>query len=160
ECGPAIEAYWGEIEALDPTARACLAIVESSDSPHVAANAATVARIRSANEAARTRLLHFTLSAQQRSLDQWLAGYSDYATRERLRSLLMPKGIAYSGGANKAALLASALGLANLHRRDSDTLPAVVAGAPDFASGIERRLLGRDLSELLNIVDTTSLVQP
>lgn len=147
-----IRAYAAEAEALDVSGtRAGFALVESNRAPHVAEHAELFRQLRRRST---VPLVHADLSLQERLLDALLDGSTPAAgDRRRIRSLLLPEGVDYSAGPSKAALLACALGVERLHRRDSDTTPQEHGGAPLHPSRLEDRFMGRTVSQVRDEVD-------
>lgn len=74
--------------------------------------------------------------------------FPDLASRARLRSALLPRGVAYGSGPNKAAIVAAALGVDVLHRRDSDQEPQLVEGRPRYPGVLEAGAVGRPVAGL------------
>jgi hypothetical protein len=70
------------------------------------------------------------------------------AVRERLRRLLSPEGVSYSSGPNKCFLLAAALGVTVVHRRDSDQVADVRDGHKVFPGVPEAAVIGKPVTGL------------
>lgn len=65
-----------------------------------------------------------------------------------LARLVQPRGTAYGAGPNKAALIGAALGALVLHRRDSDTAPAVRDGVRRFPGELDVQAIGKPLRDV------------
>lgn len=105
-----------------------------------------------------TPVLHLTSAVWQ----DILGGILDAADmsgidRQRSVSLLSPSVAAYSAGPNKAFLIASALGIDTVHRRDSDHMPDIREGRPAYPGVLEAEAIGRRLSAVQPIVDADAV---
>lgn len=144
-CERAIASGAAECEAVtryeEPPA---LVVIEHVEGPHLAAHRAALRRV--AHEQG-LRTLHLTPQRWRAWLDRLLAGVAaDAAESDRLTALLDPTGVAYGAGPNKAALLAAALGVDVLHRRDSDLQVAEHDGRSAFPAVLESEAIARPAS--------------
>lgn len=156
----AVRSYFEEVQFLRGLSDAPVyfALIESKDDQAARTNAEEVSRLNievsARGHATEAGVIHFTVDRQHTFLENVIqrAGFiQDEA--ERLLALLLPEGIAYGAGPNKAALMAAALGVDVLHRRDSDTAPDMWQGKALFPSEIEYALIGRTLSDVADRID-------
>ncbi|MEV8510692.1 DUF6271 family protein [Dactylosporangium sp. NPDC051484] len=70
----------------------------------------------------------------------------------RAAALLDPRDLAYGAGPNKAFLVAAALDIDVLHRRDSDLVPDVVDGVPRYPGVLEAGAIGRPLRDVAGLL--------
>jgi hypothetical protein len=153
-----LRAYVSDVECLRANSNKPVyyALVESVDGSAQAMNAQEIKRLR---EQASVDIIHFTTARQQQYVNQVIeqAGFTG-STAQRLQTLLLPSKIAYGAGPNKAALLATGLGVNVLHRRDSDTEPQSYESKALYPSEIEGKLLGHKLSEFANEIANSTTV--
>lgn len=98
------------------------------------------------------RCLHLTRDRWDAMLASLLGACSfTVAVRERLRRLLSPDGVSYSGGPNKCFLLAAALGVTVVHRRDSDQVADIRDGNKVFPGVLEAAVIGKPVTDLPGI---------
>lgn len=151
-CSESIKAYIGEAEFLQQTfsGPVVFAVIESNDAAHVNENRNAIESLRADTN---VQLVHFTVADQIEFVDR-LLGSTALANSEksRVRDLLLPDGIAYSAGPNKASLLAAALGATVIHRRDSDTVPMEHDRKKQYASEPEAEFIGRRIGEVAGLV--------
>lgn len=122
-------------------------LVEHRDAPHVGLHAKQLAN--AAGQAGSVRAVHVTPSAWERYLSDVLAQAWDERDRARLTRLLSYPGVAYGIGPNKAALVAAALGIKVLHRRDSDHIPDHREDGIAFPGVLEALVIGRQLADVV-----------
>jgi len=136
DCKNAIEKYLDECRFISGYTgeEVYFALIESNSSEIAKLNSFI---IQSNSE--NIKCIDFTYEKQKEYIESLLGRITDIkdSTKQRLYSLLLPSGINYSAGPNKAALLASSLGVTILHRRDSDTYPQIYDGKQLFPSKIE-----------------------
>ncbi|HEY1616657.1 MAG TPA: DUF6271 family protein [Streptosporangiaceae bacterium] len=95
------------------------------------------------------RYLHLTTDRWDAVLATALGSCSFTApVRERVRRLLSPEAVSYSGGPNKCALLAAALGVTVVHRRDSDQVADIRDGEKAFPGVLEAAAIGKAITDL------------
>lgn len=93
--------------------------------------------------------LHVTRDRWDAALSAVLSSCSLAApVRERVRRLLSPEAVSYSGGPNKCFLLAAALGVTVVHRRDSDQVSDVRNGERAFPGVLEAAAIGKAVTDL------------
>jgi hypothetical protein len=98
------------------------------------------------------QFLHLTLDRWDAVLTSLLSACSfTPAVRERVRRLLSPDAVAYSAGPNKCFVLAAALGVTVVHRRDSDQVADIRDGEKAFPGVLEAAAIGRAVTELPGI---------
>jgi hypothetical protein len=96
--------------------------------------------------------LHLTRDKWDAALARLLGACSfTAAMRERVRRLLTPDAVAYSSGPNKCFLLAAALGVTVVHRRDSDQVADVRDGEKLFPGVLEAAAIGKAVTDLPGI---------
>lgn len=136
ECGIAIGKYLSECEYIQQYTgeETFFLLVESNDLPCANRNSLAIQSNQSGVKA-----IDFTINKQKQFLDKVINNCEKVTTkdRERLKVLLQPQGVCYGAGPNKAALLAAALNVSVLHRRDSDTIPYVYEGNTKYPSTLE-----------------------
>jgi hypothetical protein len=111
------------------------------------ANAAAVEAARRRHPEVRT--LHLTVPAWEAFLTGVLDRLGwDPPDRARMFRLHAPGGVAYGVGPNKAALVAAALDVDLLHRRDCDQAPPTHAGQVAWPGVLERAAAGRPYREV------------
>jgi hypothetical protein len=121
-------------------------LVEHDQSPHAGEHAEVLAQ--GATEY-RVPTLHVTTERWNEILDRILREVPGAeAERDRFLRLLSPGGVAYSAGPNKAFLIAAALGVDTIHRRDSDHIPDLREDGPAFPGVLESGVIGRLLGEV------------
>jgi hypothetical protein len=147
-CGPSLTRYLQEAARLREIqdSPVLFALIERDDKPYVADHGQRIALA-----VAETGLsaYHLTKTVQWSFISRVVnaAGfYGDEAAA--LTALLLPEGVCYGAGPNKAALFAAALGADTMHRRDSDTNPLIHDGAPRYAAELEARLAGFTINSL------------
>lgn len=98
------------------------------------------------------RYLHLTKDTWDAALAALLSACSfTAAVRERVRRLLTTGAVAYSSGPNKCFLLAAALGVTVIHRRDSDQVADIRDGEKAFPGVLEAAAIGKALTDLPGI---------
>ncbi|WEO94678.1 DUF6271 family protein [Streptomyces sp. FXJ1.172] len=130
-----------------------LLILDSSDDRTRAAHARAVAALPPTDHVI---VHHFDEYAQRVFLHRTIerAGLPDPG---RLLRLMLPPAVSYGACTNRAFLLATALGCASLHRRDSDSAYQLHAGRPVFPVHHELPHLGRPAAEAAAAVTRTDL---
>lgn len=76
---------------------------------------------------------------------------------ERIRALLSPRLVAYGAGPNKAFIVAAALGVNAVHRRDSDQVLDERSDGKAFPGILEARAIGRPAGDVIPLVNKGSL---
>ncbi len=95
------------------------------------------------------RYLHLTRDRWDAGLAAVLgSGSLSAPVRERVRRLLTPEAVAYGSGPNKCALLAAALGVTVVHRRDSDQVADIRDGEKAFPGVLEAAAIGKMVTDL------------
>jgi hypothetical protein len=153
-CGESLSLYLEEVAHLasSQSAPVVFSLIESNDAPHVEDHGRTIAK---AVGAYGISAIHLTLD-RQRGFIEAVLETADLSAQESadVRTLLMPSGVAYGAGPNKAALLAASLGAETLHRRDSDTVPLIHDGAPLYPSELEARYAGLSFDQFRGEIST------
>lgn len=142
-----VVSYAAEAQALaDAGTSSGFALIESEEAAHVAEHASVIDAWRYRLD---VPLIHLDLVRQQELIGAVLDAAGLVADdRHWVRGALMSPGTSYSAGPNKAALLACALGVSRLHRRDSDTTPQLKDGQPLYPSVLEDRFLERRAGDI------------
>ncbi len=95
------------------------------------------------------RYLQLTRDTWNSALASLLSACSFSAVvRERVRRLLAPEAVTYSGGPNKCFLVGAALGVTTLHRRDSDQVADIRDGTKAFPGVLEAAAIGKAITDL------------
>jgi uncharacterized protein DUF6271 len=101
--------------------------------------------------------VHLTPGRWDAILSKMLSpGSFSVSAQERIRSLLAPRDVAYSAGPNKAFLVAAALGIGTLHRRDTDQVPDDRSGSTLFPGVLEAAAIGRPAGEVTPLAGTSA----
>jgi hypothetical protein len=152
-CVPAISSGIAECSALvaETHEEHLFLLIEHSNGDWVDTHSEALEAQRSPHD---VPVLHLTVDAWHRVLSAILEKSElDAADRRRVAGLLSRQGVAYGVGPNKAFLVAAALGVDTIHRRDSDHLPDTRDGNLIFPGLLETRAIGRlvrDISPLRN----------
>jgi hypothetical protein len=156
-CVPAIASATAECAALaaETHEEHLLLLVEHDEGDRVAEHSAALDEDRARYG---VPVLHLTVDAWRRVLSGVLAESDlDAADRDRASNLLSRQGVAYGVGPNKAFLVAAALGVDTVHRRDSDHLPDTRNGRPGFPGLLETRAIGRPVREVSPIANADTV---
>lgn len=136
ECGTAISRYLLECKYIQEYTgeETFFLLIESNDFPCANSNSLVLKRNKTD-----VNIIDFTLDKQNLFLERLLSNCKEITAKDkaRLLSLLQPQGVCYGAGPNKAALLAAALNISVLHRRDSDTIPCTFKGENKYPSKLE-----------------------
>lgn len=101
-------------------------------------------------EAAQLRLpaFHVTSELWEQYQDLMLARARPLSDERLIRSLLDTDRKAYGVAPNKVYLLAAALDVSVIHRRDSDHVPDLLGDSPRFPGELEAAAIGRTLAQI------------
>jgi len=147
-CRETIYSYYKEALELSKSSQGQIyfSIIESQESSKEVINNLA---IKNLNKDGPIKIIHFTFNEQNKFIDSILkkitVGEKD---KLYLKSLLLPQGISYGAGPNKAALLAAALNINTLHRRDSDTYPDTYKNTVLYPSFLECQYSGKTLRDV------------
>ena len=123
----------------------CLFMLIEHDRQYERTHAEALAELAGRN----VRYLHLTWDRWNAALSALLSACSfTMAVRERVRRLLSPDAVAYSGGPNKCFLAVAALGVTVIHRRDSDQVADIRDGAKAFPGVLEVAAIGKAVTDL------------
>ncbi|MGI9001656.1 MAG: DUF6271 family protein [Pseudonocardia sp.] len=156
-CVPAIGSATAECAALvgETGEEHIFLLVEHDNDDRIAEHSAALDEDRARHG---VPVLHLTVDAWRRVLSAVLAESElDAADRDRAGTLLSRQGVAYGVGPNKAFLVAAALGVDTVHRRDSDHLPDTRDGGPGFPGLLETRAIGRSVREVSSIANADAV---
>jgi hypothetical protein len=150
-CLPAIRSALAESTLLTEQSgiEHLVLVVEHADAPHVAEHAEALAGSRHVHLAPQRWNAQLAALLAESSLGE--------AERAKAVELLAPSGVAYSAGPNKAFLVAAALGVDTLHRRDSDHLPDERADGPAYPGVLESRAIGKVLSQVTPLANAEAV---